>query len=83
MASSKNRLTLLDRERKTLETEAKANPGKAPTPGLKRRLDALIASEAQEQRMLVDRNKEIDRINTKFDEDKARYEALTTGKFAR
>jgi len=80
---SKERIVLLERERKTLADEEEYYPNR-PLPGsLKRKISDVETALDRERRSLIERDLEIVRINQRFDEEKNRYQRLTQSATAR
>jgi len=74
---SKDRIVLLERERKVLADEEEYYPNR-PLPGtLKRKISDVEAALDRERRSLIERDLEIVRTNQRFDEEKKRYQILT------
>lgn len=79
--SARDRMTLLDRERKVAQAELDAlqATGKPIPMPLRRKLEALAEQIRQEASQIGYQEEEIKRINARFDTERARYLELIRG----
>ena len=77
---SRLRIAELERDQKVLVQEGDTYKGKTMPPLVKRRIDDNQALIDDEEAAIKGRQADVERVNQRYDEEKARFRALTTNR---